>query len=165
MKKLFERFGDWVIARAMRTPYDTITHDGDTYMERFWLFRLGRWGNHKQYGFFAARVNHIMRSDNDRALHDHPWGYLTIILRGGYYEVTPADIEIIGIDTRTWFVSRWYGPGSILFRRAKSKHRLVVPTGTTAWTLFITGPKSQSWGFFVDGLKIYWRDYIKDHKQ
>jgi hypothetical protein len=143
-------------------PYDEIAD----YMERRWVFRLGRWGKNAKYGYVAGRLNRILRSDSDRALHDHPWPYVTLILRGGYYEVTEK--PWYSMTTGECFPEtkvQWYGPGSILFRGTKHKHRLVLPTGQTALTLFITLPFKQQWGFFVNGVKVYWRDYLKDNKQ
>jgi len=111
----------------------------ERYMERYWLIPYNRLGP-------AARIHHILRSDNDRAFHDHPWPYVTIILRGGYWEVTPQ-YDSSGVYIRE--DRQWYGPGSVLMRRAKSWHRLELPEGQPAWTLFITGRRQQTWGFLT----------------
>jgi len=148
---MIQQFIDWLIARARRTPY---THIND-YMERWWLIPYNRFG-------FAVRLHHILRSDDDRAFHDHPWPYLTIILRGGYTEVKPM------FDRSGLYLGearRWFGPGSIIARRARSWHRLEVPPGETAWTLFITGPQRQRWGFLAQPRhKIHWREYTNDYR-
>ena len=140
------RLVDRLIARAMRTPY---YHIGD-YMERYWLVSYNRFG-------IACRVHHILRSDDARAFHDHPWRYLTVVLRGGYTEVRPV-FDRSGLyagETR-----RWYGPGSVMLRGAKTWHRLELAPGRTAWTLFVTGRKRQTWGFLVHPrAKIESREY------
>lgn len=137
---------DRLIKRAKRTPYSHI----EGYMERYWLIPYNRIG-------IAVRIHHILRSDHDRAFHDHPWRYLTIILRGGYTEVRPR-YDRSGIylgPTR-----RWYGPGSVIIRSARSWHRLELLSGETTWTLFITGPKRQGWGFRPNPTtKVPWRQY------
>ena len=108
----------------------------------------------------AIRVHEILRSDKGRDPHDHPWWYLTIILRNGYYETR--------FDDKGNFVSyRYHGPGSIIFRRANSWHRLdLLPnadgTFKPAVTIFITGKKSQTWGFNVRGEKVPYYDYIDE---
>lgn len=144
----------WIIRRAMRTPYIHLPG----YMERFWFVRIGRRGGGQNgaYPLIGARVHHILRSDEGRNFHDHPWPYLTVILRGGYWEITPDffDGEMRGE------VRRWHGPGSMLLRRARSWHRLELPAGQTAWTLFCTGPKVQPWGFLVGRRKVGWREYL-----
>lgn len=150
--RLPEKFVDWLIARAKRTPY---FHLGG-YMNRWWLLPYTWWRP-------AARIHEILRSDDDRAFHDHPWPYMTIILRGGYFEVRPTYDES---GLFTGITRRWYGPGSVLFRRAKSWHRLEVPCGTIATTLFITGRMSQKWGFQTTPVpKLYHRDYVQERKQ
>lgn len=154
LNRVLDQLPERIIRRAMRTPYVHLPG----YMERYWLFRVGRFGGGQSgpYPLLGSRVHHILRSDEGRDFHDHPWPYLTIILRGGYWEITPDffDGEVIG-ETR-----RWHGPGSVLLRGARSWHRLELPEGTTAWTLFCTGPKVQHWGFLTARGKVYWREYL-----
>lgn len=140
---------DRIIAHAMRTPYRHLPG----YMERYWLLPYGRLP-------FAARVHHILRSDDDRAFHDHPWPYVSIILKGGYTERTPRFND--GLYAGTSLKS--YRAGAVLFRRARHLHTLIVPDGMDTWTLFITGPKVQSWGFVENpAFKVYWREYLNDY--
>ena len=102
----------------------------------------------------AVRVHEILRSDEGRDPHDHPWPYVTVILKGGYFETRYND--------KGEFVSRkWHGPGSILYRPAGSWHRLDLPNGMVTTTLFITGPKVQSWGFNVGGVKVPYYEYLE----
>jgi hypothetical protein len=121
---------------AAPTPYLHL----DGYMERYWLFRT-RW--------LSARIHRILRSDNDRDLHDHPWSYVAVILRGGYLEVTESG-------------ERWYGRGAVLFRRATHLHRLVLPPGETATTLFFVRPKRREWGFRTPAGWVHWRRYVEE---
>lgn len=103
----------------------------------------------------AARVHHILRSDSGRDPHDHPWWFVTIVLRGGYYE---HRYDAFG----SWVSRRWHGPGSVLIRAPEDLHMLELPKGKTAWTLFITGPKKQTWGFKPEGMpKIPYHLYEK----
>lgn len=157
---------DYLIRRAMRTPYFHL----DDYMERYWLvpyayidpvsfFKRPIAWILQRFGI-AIRVHHILRSDDARAFHDHPWWYCTIILRGGYTEVRPRfSSGIYEGDQR-----RRHDAGSILIRPAESWHRLELPRGETAWTLFITGPRRNRWGFLIQPrFKQYYRDYNKEH--
>lgn len=52
-------------------------HLGD-YMHR-WILRTP-WG--------TLRLHHILRSDDDRHLHDHPFDFTSFLLTGGYLEIT-----------------------------------------------------------------------------
>jgi hypothetical protein len=150
---------DALIARGAKTPYFHLSG----YMERFWIFNPyvsdGNGGYIKKWKWLpSARLHHILASDTDKAFHDHPWPYLTIILRGGYFEVTPV-FDKAGFYTGDKTV--WRGPGSVLFRKANTFHRLVVPTGETAWTLFTTGKFVQKWGFLIHPQrKQYYRDFL-----
>lgn len=142
---------NWIIARAKRTPYFHL----EGYMERYWLFPYGS----LPFGI-AIRVHHILRSDTDRHLHDHPFNFISIVLRGGYFEERLArsygDVELRR--------KKWRGPGSIAFRRATDFHKLTLPVRAdrSCWTLFISFRARQPWGFLVDGKKVLAKDYLGD---
>jgi hypothetical protein len=156
---MFERIVDWLIARAMKTPFVHL----EGYMNRYWLLPYGWFFKRKGLFDWAARIHQILRSDDDRAFHDHPWNYVTVVLRGGYWEVRPQ-YDSWGLYTGNTRV--WYGPGSILFRPAKSWHRLEIPEGKDAWTLFITGTWVQKWGFMPNPKwKIRYEEYLKENRQ
>lgn len=99
----------------------------DPYMRRYFLLKIKRLG--------SIRVHEILRSDLDRHLHDHPFDFVSLILSGGYEEVTPE-----GRFQRK--------PGQILFRRAEDLHRLVLTK--PAWTFVITTPWRRPWGFMTE---------------
>jgi hypothetical protein len=105
----------------------------------------------------------IIRSDDDRALHTHPSWNFSIILLGGYVEVVPdyAAImpgEIITPDSPMLYLRR--NPGNVVFRRAKSPHRLVIEPGAEpAVTIFIFGPKLQTWGFLCPQGLRHWLEF------
>ena len=64
--------------------------------------------------------------------HDHPWSFVTFILRGGYWEFHDG----------AW---TWRRPGSILFRPAEFSHNVV--TKGVAWSIVIVSRKRRDWGF------------------
>lgn len=146
---------DWLIARALRTPYSDIVVEGKTYMRRFWLFnpytdegRIRRWSKYLP----SIRLHHIVLADPDRHMHDHPWDARTFILRGGYHEIRHHE----GIGA----VSHGRGAGDTVALLFGEYHRItrVSPGGT--WTLFVTYRYRGTWGFLVDGLKVQWRTYL-----
>lgn len=162
-QRMFDALGRWVISRALRTPHTHLRQKDDSaYMDRFWLFRIGPFRG-AQYPLLAARVHHIQSSDDDRAFHDHPWPFLTIIFRGGYTEITPAEwpfdserghctcAQVGGIGQYVRKVR--YEAGTVLFRRARHWHMLHLDPGESAVTLFFTLPKVQGWGFLHRGEK------------
>lgn len=143
---LFNSHSDeWSILEEEVTPYNHL----HGYMNRWWVEKPAALG--ASVGVDSAcRIHQILRSDADRHLHDHPWPYTTIILAGGYWEVT---------DT-TDPQGRWYGPGSVLQRPATAAHKLILPVGKTCWTMFMTGPYAQGWGFITKKGKVPWREYL-----
>jgi hypothetical protein len=142
-----QRIAEWLIARAKRTPYFHL----EGYMNRWWLLPYAK--NRP-----AVRIHEILRSDDDRAFHDHPWNYITVILKGGYWEVRPQfESGIYKGNTRIY-----YPPGSVLVRKATDWHRLEVPEGTVATTLFVTFALRQKWGFMPqpEMNKVYYKTYL-----
>lgn len=126
-------------------------HDGELYMQRWKIL---------DSDFLNIRVHHIVRRDEDRHLHDHPWNWASLVLRGGYIEELPAELRptFSGDKEVTWFRVRL--AGSFCLRRALDRHRIAsVRPGT--YTLFITGPKINWWGFVTPHGKVYYRDYLK----
>jgi hypothetical protein len=103
-----------------------------------------------QWGFIALKVHHILISD-EHCMHDHPWGYFSIILEGGYFEVTPKDEYRASnrLDFNEEVNMKWYSPGSLLIRPKNWIHRLELPPGQTCWTLFFTFRKVKRWGFYT----------------
>jgi hypothetical protein len=99
---------------------------GPGYMHRWWAIPRNPFAN--------VYLHRILRSDDDRALHDHPWPSTSVIIAGGYVEHTPD-----GAFSRK--------PGDVVSRPADALHRLEVIPGVDAVTLFLTGPEVREWGF------------------
>lgn len=132
----------------------------------------------------AIRAHTILRSDSDRHLHDHPSWSLSVVLEGGYWEIFeptmfalrrrsaydfllhlcaergPQDWDASEIETAREFGMYWRGPGAIVLRRATDFHRLILPRGTIARSIFVMGKKSNHWGFLTPSGKVYWRTYL-----
>ena len=94
-------------------------------------------------------LHKIMRSDDDRALHDHPWNNTTWVLEGGYWE------HLMG-GYRVWRPAGWTGE-----RQATTLHRLELDPARApcALTLFTTGPKLREWGFQCPNGWVHWQDF------
>ena len=123
---------------SRRIPPDSGT---PPYMLRWWVWR---WRS-----LTSCYINNVLRSDDDRALHDHPWINASLVLLGGYWEVMPDGPVTPG---EPYLVRKvWRGPGSFVFRRkATYLHRLELdPSRTKQETisLFFTGPATRRWGF------------------
>lgn len=110
---------------------------------------------------FHFFIHNIRRSDSDRHLHDHPWDFTSLCLRGGY-------IEMIGTgDDRRTLAKRWFSPFQIVRNKAEHTHIVKlfhdafarIPY-TSTWTLVKAGKARRVWGFWVDGEWVDWRTYL-----
>lgn len=163
-----ERIADWLVARAMRTPYAPIVKDGEIYMGRFWLFNpysVGLDGKEvAKYKWFpwSIRIHRIHMADRDEHMHDHPWNARTIILRGFYTEAQPFqyDVGTVGHRLGVSEIRNVRFVGDTRAIRFGEYHKIVSIAPEGATTLFISGPYQGTWGFLVDGVKIYWRTYL-----
>lgn len=123
--KLLERLGRKriILDRESQEPYLT----------RYYLFLKDR-----KWFPFNIFIHNFHKSDPDD-LHDHPWPFITIILKGGYWEHTPKG-------------KFWRGAGKINWARSTSLHRVELEPGVDTWTLFIPGPSVREWGFIDKGI-------------
>jgi len=114
-----------------------------------------RWVLETRWG--TLRLHNILRSDDDRALHDHPWDFWSLILWGGYREFLPGLLHSGNGTYAPIGNQRWCGPGSLVKRSAADAHRIALVHGP-AWTLVWTGPRVRRWGFYVDGAWVDQRE-------
>jgi hypothetical protein len=119
-------------------------HQECPYMYR-WIWNLG---------LFSIRVHKWIRSDDKRHFHNHPWNFLTFVIKGSYTDVSlnTSNGEV------TWDKLKRF---SIRYRPASHMHYVDVPK-EGAWTIMITGPKAQKWGFWVNN--HLWRPLRFFHK-
>lgn len=135
-------------------------HQDDVFFVRYDLIKT-RWG--------SVYLHEFLRSDADRCLHDHPWPFMTIILRGGYWEELPAAIHR---DPKTGearplvfygplMTREWRRPGYIGRYPAEHAHRIELdPARPKPWSLVIVGRKRRAWGFW--NLAGKWRPWKAD---
>lgn len=109
-----------------------------------------------QTPWFGVMFHRIFRPDRQRDLHDHPWNFLSIVLRGWYVEEVPVK-NTISPFTDSRMVS-WLN-----FKRAEDRHSITVVGRSPVWTLVFTGRKRRTWGFWVDGGSrwVRWTEYEK----
>lgn len=141
--RLMERVARYVFERILPArPADFIIGTAaDPYMERWYLIPR----NH----LLNVYLHHIMRSDDDRALHDHPWPSASLCLNGALIEVRTRDRR------------RLIAVGTVVFRSPWCAHRLETLGDRRCWTLFITGPRVREWGFWCPNGWKHWKDFTK----
>lgn len=126
----------WARSKMQRSPDFVV---GDDYLRRWWIMPRNEGCN--------VYLHEILHSDEDRALHDHPWDNTSYLIEGSYTEITPE-----GSFLRE--------AGSITSRRATDSHRLVIPDGGRAVSIFMTGPKVREWGFHCEQGWRHWKEFV-----
>jgi hypothetical protein len=125
----------------------------EPYLERYYLFLKDR-----DRFPFNVFLHKFLKGDPDD-VHDHPWPYATLILKGGYYEWLP---QFDSKGNKIAEMCVWRGPGSFRVCRANSYHRIELDPSVTAWTLFMPGPKKRDWGFLVKNKWVQHEQYLKE---
>lgn len=113
---------------------------GDNYLRRWWIVPRNE--------MCSVYLHEILASDDDRALHDHPWSNTSILLDGMYIEHLP---DGTAHERRA---------GSVVHREAHAAHRLEIPEGGRAVSLFLTGPKVREWGFHCPNGWRVWHEFV-----
>ena len=129
----------WARRYANRHPPDFVI--GDRQLERWWLIP-----RNKLFNVYLHRFN---KSDEDRALHDHPWVSLGWILNRGYTEVLRDG-------------KRWRSIGSWTWRLPTTAHRVELcgAPGQSVYTIFVTGPVMRQWGFHCPQGWRHWKEFV-----
>jgi hypothetical protein len=144
--KLLDRFGRKriIMDRQNQEPY----------LERYYIFLKDR-----SWFPFNVFIHKFLKSDPDH-VHDHPWPYATLILKGGYWEWIP---QFDANGKLSCEIAKWRGPGHFRFCSAKSYHRIELDPTVTAWTLFMPGPHQRDWGFLVKNKWIANDKYLQSN--
>jgi len=121
-----------------------IGQPGNPMMERWRLL---------QTPWLGIYVHLIYREDLDPIPHDHPWRFLSFVLRGGYSEDFYPDARVS--EGRAQSFGRW----SFHSFPPAAAHRITsVRPGTV--TLVLVGRKVRTWGFWQFGRWIDYRDAL-----
>lgn len=107
--------------------------DDDDYLIRYYILMKDRSQNFP----FNIFIHKFLKSDPDD-LHDHPWGFFTLILWGGYWEYTRKG-------------KFWRAPGYFNMVDASWTHRVELEKNRPCWTLFIPFQHIRKWGFYKNG--------------
>lgn len=128
----------------------------EPYMERYYLFLKDR----KRFPFNIF-LHKFLKSDPDQ-VHDHPWAYATLILKGGYWEWLP---QFNSEGHKVNELQVWRGPGHFRVSSADSFHRIELDTSVECWTLFMPGPQRREWGFWFKDKWVQHEEYMAQKRQ
>lgn len=107
-----------------------------------------------QTPWFGVYLHDIHKDDGDRAPHNHPWSFVSIVLSGRYTE----RLYESPIDDSSSFILKTYRRFSIHRMGRDTAHR-IVDARPGLKTLIFVGPRRFSWGFFEEGEYIDWLIY------
>lgn len=140
--------GPWLRRLLSGRPHQVVRNSRGVYLHRWYLLPHNRFHNLYLHRFTA--------SDEDRALHDHPWSFVAIVLVGRYREVTES-----GTVRRR--------AGGIARRAAAHRHRVELFRDESGrempcWTVVLTGRNERPWGFWcpragAGNRFVPWRDF------
>jgi hypothetical protein len=141
--KLLERIG------RKRVVMDRI--NDEPYLERYYIFLKDR----KRFPFNIF-LHKFLKSDPDD-VHDHPWPYATLILKGGYWEWIP---QFNSKGEKMGEIAKWRGPGHFRISKSRSFHRIELDPGVDTWSLFMPGAQQREWGFLTRQGWIQHEEYL-----
>ena len=112
---------------------------GDGYLYRWHIIPRNKW--------FNIYLHKFIGSDDDRALHDHPWWSLSLRLKGVGKEAYLKNGDVV-----------WRDSPRFALRSPTHAHRIALNAARTPlWTVFITGRVKREWGFIcADGSWHHW---------
>lgn len=112
---------------------------------------------------WSLKLHQILRADDDRCTHDHPWLMVRAILWGGYVEeyATVQDEDIGELKVRRLKPWRPWAPWRIYTGSLAFRHRIKELPRGSSWSLVLCGPKSDTWGFYLHGgYWMHWRQFV-----
>ncbi len=124
-----------------RAPDFIVGGKDNPYLLRWWII--------PRNPIFNIYLHLFMRSDDDRALHDHPWLFnLSWLIEGWYTEHTKRGARVLQ-------------QGRVKLRLGPAPHRIELTHGA-CFTLFVTGPRVREWGFLCSKGWIPWFEFVSD---
>lgn len=93
-----------------------------------------------QTPWFGLYVHRYTGPDPRPTLHDHPWRFLSLVLRGGYIERR--------LDPVTMTVSEDHLVRRFNYVRAGDAHSIRRLLRDPSWTLLLVGRRVRTWGYW-----------------
>ena len=102
---------------------------GELHFKR-WEILKTRWG--------SIWLHAIYKADQDKHLHNHPWDFTSVVLKGSYYEQTSLG-------------NKKQYPGKINIRNGEEHHKILELLSPVVYTLFFVSAPKRLWGYKVEG--------------
>ena len=132
-----------LLGRRWGVDISTVYVGTERYLDRWILYING----------YTLRLHRFWRGDDDRASHTHPWWFVTFPLTR-YVERR----FVHGQHSRRHVVAAWRPH----YRAPNFEHYVMGAPKTPWWTIVLTGPKRDTWGFYPfdkPGIFVKWTEY------
>lgn len=107
-----------------------------------------------QTPWFALYLHRMDGPDSRPTLHDHPWNFLSVVLRGGYIERR--------LDPHTMLVDENHRVRRINRVRTHDAHAIKTLLRVPTWTLMLVGPRCRTWGYLEHRFNLnawHWTEF------
>lgn len=93
-----------------------------------------------QVPWFGLYLHRFDRPDPRSTLHDHPWSFVSVVLRGGYVErrLNPLNMQVNE--------ERRVRRANVM--RTHDAHAITALLRVPTWTLLLVGPRRRAWGYW-----------------
>jgi hypothetical protein len=109
-----------------------------------------------QTPWFGIYLHRIHKPDQP-IMHDHPWSFASLVLRGCYWERTAVGLAEAQMFALTNGEGRRLFRGKLQKRGWLSIHRMrlaefhtITHLAGSVWTLVVVGPRRRDWGFATE---------------
>ena len=126
----------------MKLVKEIISKSGKLHFRR-WEIISTRW--------FSIYIHGIYAADEDLHLHNHPWNYCSIILKGSFVEEQKTKEGKIVFNQLRFL--------DCVTRNKKYYHKIRSLITPEVYTLFIVTKDTDEWGYDVDGKHIDYQTY------
>jgi hypothetical protein len=90
--------------------------------------------------FGGIFLHKFLRGDSDPYVHDHPWSFVSFVLRGGYTEIKRDNLTR---ELKRRHIRR------INIKRRDDAHYVETLDRVPSWSLVLHGCRRRTWGFYV----------------
>lgn len=134
----------WAIAEHQFDLVQRAT--GLVYLRRWWIVKTP---------WFGVALHRMDAPDARPELHDHPFGFVSIVLGGGYVERR--------LDPLTMTVDETHQVRRLNRVRPHDAHSIRRLLAVPTWTLLLVGPYRRTWGFLEPEVRPnddHWRGWV-----
>ena len=135
---MFKWFTNLFLVKEIRSK------TGELHFQRWRLFSCP---------WYRIYLHKICLPDYDEHRHDHPWNFISLILKGGYLEkfATVSNYNLVFNELRK--------PGALVKRSRDDVHKVEKLLSDSNWSLVFAWGKYENWGYRVDDQWIDHKSY------